>query len=42
MWREDPEECRRTMRLLSGADTDLGQFRRAFLKVMALAGQRAP
>lgn len=40
VWREDPAECRRTMLLLSAAETDLTQFRQAFLKVMARAGQR--
>jgi 2-polyprenyl-6-methoxyphenol hydroxylase-like FAD-dependent oxidoreductase len=37
MWQQAPADRRRTMRLLSGAETDLMQFNRAFLKVMAVA-----
>jgi hypothetical protein len=36
MWHQ-AAECRRTMRLLAGEETDLMQFNRAFLKVMTLA-----
>jgi 2-polyprenyl-6-methoxyphenol hydroxylase-like FAD-dependent oxidoreductase len=36
-WRRAPGERRLAMRLLSGEETDLGQFRRAFVKVLALA-----
>jgi 2-polyprenyl-6-methoxyphenol hydroxylase-like FAD-dependent oxidoreductase len=39
MWRHTREERRRTMRLLSGAETDLVHFNRAFLKVMVLGAQ---
>src|SRR5262249_39490423 len=37
MWQQSPADRRRTMRLLSGAETDLLQFNGAFLKVMAVA-----
>jgi 2-polyprenyl-6-methoxyphenol hydroxylase-like FAD-dependent oxidoreductase len=37
MWQQAPADRRRTMRLLSGAETDLMQFNGAFLKVMAVA-----
>src|SRR5262249_27386657 len=40
LWRADAAECRRTMRLLSAAETDLVQFRQAFLKVLTGAGRR--
>jgi 2-polyprenyl-6-methoxyphenol hydroxylase-like FAD-dependent oxidoreductase len=40
VWRNDPAECRRTMLLLSAAETDPTQFRQAFLRVLTLAGQR--
>jgi 2-polyprenyl-6-methoxyphenol hydroxylase-like FAD-dependent oxidoreductase len=40
LWRQDAAECRRTMLLLSAAETGLTQFRQAFLKVLSLAGQR--
>jgi squalene monooxygenase len=37
MWQQAPADCRRTMRLLAGEETDLMQFNCAFLKVMTLA-----
>jgi lanosterol synthase len=37
MWRQDPEAGCRTMRLLSGEDTALGDFVRPFLKTMTMA-----
>src|SRR5262249_45054359 len=37
MWQHAPADRRRTMRLLSGAETDLMKFNGAFLKVMAVA-----
>jgi hypothetical protein len=37
MWQQATTDCRLTMRLLSGEETDLMQFNRAFLKVMLLA-----
>jgi 2-polyprenyl-6-methoxyphenol hydroxylase-like FAD-dependent oxidoreductase len=37
MWQQAPADRRRTMRLLSGEETNLMQFNRAFLKVMMLA-----
>jgi len=40
MWRNLPGECRRTMRLLSGEETDVGQFNKAFLRVLTLAVQQ--
>lgn len=41
MWRHTGAERRRTMRLLSGNETDLVEFNRAFLKVMFLGAQQA-
>lgn len=40
MWRQSPAECRRTMRLLSGDDTDARHFNQAFLKALTLAGRQ--
>jgi 2-polyprenyl-6-methoxyphenol hydroxylase-like FAD-dependent oxidoreductase len=40
MWRNLPGECRRTMRLLSAEETDVGQFNKAFLRVLTLAVQQ--
>lgn len=40
MWRHSPAECDRTMRLLAADDTDLVHFNRAFLRVLAQAGQQ--
>jgi hypothetical protein len=37
MWQQAPADRRLTMRLVSGEETDLMQFNRAFLKVMILA-----
>ena len=37
IWQQTHGERRRTMRLLSGEETDLVQFNQAFLKVLALA-----
>jgi squalene monooxygenase len=37
MWQQAPTDRRRTMRLLSGAETNLLQFNGAFLKVLAVA-----
>ncbi len=34
-WRRGPAQCRLTMRLLSGDETDPGQLRHAFLNVLA-------
>lgn len=39
LWRENPDECRRTMRLLSSGDTDLSSFAMAFMKVIRLAAE---
>ncbi|MCA9522952.1 MAG: FAD-dependent monooxygenase [Myxococcales bacterium] len=39
LWRENSEECRRTMRLLSSGDTELSSFAMAFCKVIGLAGE---
>jgi 2-polyprenyl-6-methoxyphenol hydroxylase-like FAD-dependent oxidoreductase len=39
-WRNYPAECRRTMRLLSADETDVVHFNRAFLRVLAQAGQQ--
>jgi len=39
-WRNCPGECRRTMRLLSADETDVVDFNRAFLRVLAQAGQQ--
>jgi 2-polyprenyl-6-methoxyphenol hydroxylase-like FAD-dependent oxidoreductase len=39
-WRRAPGERRLAMRLLSGEETGLGQFRRAFVRVLALALRR--
>jgi 2-polyprenyl-6-methoxyphenol hydroxylase-like FAD-dependent oxidoreductase len=36
MWQHTPADRRRTMRLLSGAETDLMKFNGAFLKVMVV------
>ncbi|MCE9624440.1 MAG: FAD-dependent monooxygenase [Deltaproteobacteria bacterium] len=36
-WRENPSECERTMRILAGLETDVRQFRKAFLKMMRSA-----
>lgn len=36
-WRENPNECERTMRILAGLETDVTQFRKAFLKMMRSA-----
>ena len=38
-WRQCPAECRRTMRLLSGEEIDIGHFQRAFVRVLTLALQ---
>ncbi len=38
-WRQCPAECRRTMRLLSGEEIDVGHFHRAFVRVLTLALQ---
>jgi 2-polyprenyl-6-methoxyphenol hydroxylase-like FAD-dependent oxidoreductase len=40
IWRNCPAECRRTMRLLSADETDVVHFNRAFLRVLAQAGQK--
>lgn len=40
IWRQSPAECNRTMRLLAGDDTDVVHFSRAFLRVLAQAGQQ--
>jgi len=40
MWRQNPIERDRTMRLLAADDTDLVHFNRSFLRVLAQAGQR--
>jgi 2-polyprenyl-6-methoxyphenol hydroxylase-like FAD-dependent oxidoreductase len=40
IWRQSPAECDRTMRLLAADDTDLVHFNRAFLRVLAQAGQK--
>ena len=37
LWRENPEECRRTMRLLSSGDTELKNFSLSFCRVLGLA-----
>jgi len=37
MWRQNPIECRRTMWLLSGAETNLLHFGESFLKGVAMA-----
>lgn len=39
-WRHCPAESRRTMRLLSGEETDTAQFHRAFLRVLVQAAQQ--
>jgi squalene monooxygenase len=39
-WRTCPAECRRTMRLLAADETDIVRFNRAFLRVLAQAGQQ--
>lgn len=39
VWRQSKAERRRTIHLLSGEETDLVRFNRAFLKVMALAAR---
>lgn len=36
-WRENPSERERTMRILAGLETDVEQFRKAFLKMMRSA-----
>jgi 2-polyprenyl-6-methoxyphenol hydroxylase-like FAD-dependent oxidoreductase len=41
MWRRCPAERGRTMRLLSGDDSDILHFHRAFIRVLALAVQTA-
>ena len=38
LWRENPAECDRTMRLLCGDETNLLTFGAPFLKVLAQAG----
>jgi 2-polyprenyl-6-methoxyphenol hydroxylase-like FAD-dependent oxidoreductase len=40
IWRQSPAECRRTMRLLSGEETEISRFNRAFLRVLTSAFQR--
>ncbi|HEV3443823.1 MAG TPA: FAD-dependent oxidoreductase [Gemmataceae bacterium] len=40
IWQETRAERRRTMRLLSGEETDLVQFNQAFLRVLALAARQ--
>jgi 2-polyprenyl-6-methoxyphenol hydroxylase-like FAD-dependent oxidoreductase len=40
MWHNLPGECRRTMRLLSAEETDVGQFNKAFFRVLSLAVQQ--
>jgi 2-polyprenyl-6-methoxyphenol hydroxylase-like FAD-dependent oxidoreductase len=40
VWRNDPVECGRTMRLLSGSETGLGSFSRSFLRVMGTAARQ--
>jgi len=40
MWRQSPTECRETMRLLSGEQTNAEHFVRAFLKVVVLGLQQ--
>ena len=37
VWRQDPVERGRTMRLLYGGETGVGSFSRSFLRVMATA-----
>ncbi len=37
IWRQDPAECKRTMHLLSGAQTNVLQFSRSFFKAVAIA-----
>jgi 2-polyprenyl-6-methoxyphenol hydroxylase-like FAD-dependent oxidoreductase len=37
MWRQYPDECRRTMRLLSGAETNFVHFSSSFLKGVRMA-----
>jgi len=39
-WRHCPVESRRTMRLLSGEETDTAQFHRAFVRVLVQAAQQ--
>ncbi len=39
-WRHCPGEARRTMRLLSGEETDTAQFQRAFLRVLVQGAQQ--
>lgn len=39
-WRHCPVESRRTMRLLSGEETDPAQFHRAFVRVLVQAAQQ--
>lgn len=37
MWRQEPQECDRTMNLLSGAQTNVLHFSQSFLKGLAIA-----
>ena len=37
MWRQEPQECDRTMNLLSGAQTNILHFSKSFLKGLAIA-----
>jgi len=37
IWRQDPDECRRTMRLLSAEETNLVHFSSSFLKGVRMA-----